>query len=121
MWHRKQSKFQKYIPWWHHFKNPKHLNPLIPITTLALMVMITVVASTLYSLVKAGFPLPPPQRNLSVIDSDKDGLTDANEKERGTDPRNFDTDNDGYSDGEEVASGYSPLKHASGEGAGALE
>jgi hypothetical protein len=36
------------------------------------------------------------------IDSDKDGLDDAREKEIGTNPQNIDTDGDGLSDGDEV-------------------
>jgi len=43
------------------------------------------------------------------IDSDNDGLTDAQEKVLGTDPHNPDTDGDGYLDGAEVKSGYNPL------------
>lgn len=42
------------------------------------------------------------------LDSDADGLTDAEEERYGTDPMNPDTDGDGYSDGDEVASGYNP-------------
>lgn len=43
------------------------------------------------------------------IDSDGDGLTDAQEGVYGTDPANADSDGDGYSDGEEVSNGYNPL------------
>ena len=49
------------------------------------------------------------------IDSDCDGLTNAEEKLYGTDPNNPDTDGDGYSDGVEVQSGYDPLKPAPGD------
>lgn len=49
----------------------------------------------------------------SQIDSDKDGLTDEQEKELGTDPFNADTDNDGYSDGFEVSQGSNPLDSSS--------
>lgn len=43
------------------------------------------------------------------IDSDGDGLTDYEEVMiYGTDPLKADTDGDGYSDGEEVANGYNP-------------
>lgn len=49
------------------------------------------------------------------IDSDCDGLTNAEEKLYGTDPNNPDTDGDGYSDGVEVKSGYDPLKAAPGD------
>lgn len=43
------------------------------------------------------------------IDSDKDGLTDAEERIYGTDPNNPDTDADGMSDGKEVKRGRNPL------------
>ena len=44
------------------------------------------------------------------IDSDNDGLTDAEEVIFGTAPTNPDTDGDGYRDGVEVANGYNPTK-----------
>lgn len=43
------------------------------------------------------------------IDTDGDGLTDADEDKYGTNPTKQDTDNDGFLDGEEVANGYNPL------------
>jgi gliding motility-associated-like protein len=46
---------------------------------------------------------------LCQIDTDADGLTDAQEGVLGTDPTNPDTDGDGYSDGQEVANGSNPL------------
>jgi hypothetical protein len=49
------------------------------------------------------------------VDSDCDGLTNAEEKLYGTDPENADTDGDGYSDGVEIKSGYDPLKPAPGD------
>jgi hypothetical protein len=59
------------------------------------------------------------QENLSAnnifLDSDQDGLSDAEEKSLGTDPKNKDTDADGYSDGIEVKTGYDPLKKAPGD------
>ena len=48
-------------------------------------------------------PLP------SSTDSDRDGLTDKEEEELGTNAQKPDSDSDGYSDGLEVASGYNPL------------
>lgn len=45
---------------------------------------------------------------VSNLDSDKDGLTDDQEKIYGTNPLNPDTDGDGYSDGAEVKGGYNP-------------
>jgi hypothetical protein len=48
-------------------------------------------------------------------DWDRDGLSNAEEKTLGTDPRNPDTDGDGYSDGVEVESGYNPLIPAPGD------
>jgi hypothetical protein len=53
--------------------------------------------------------------NNVFLDSDQDGLTDAEEKTYGTDPRKADTDSDGYSDGAEVRSGYNPTKPAPGD------
>lgn len=38
----------------------------------------------------------------NLLDTDKDGLTDADEKEIGTDPNNPDTDGDGIPDGVEI-------------------
>ncbi|MGB0757056.1 MAG: thrombospondin type 3 repeat-containing protein [Patescibacteria group bacterium] len=43
------------------------------------------------------------------IDTDNDGLTDAEELALGTNPFDRDSDNDGYSDGQEVANNYDPL------------
>lgn len=42
-------------------------------------------------------------------DADGDGLSDAEERELGTDPRVADSDDDGLSDGEEVEFGSNPL------------
>ncbi|HUB09148.1 MAG TPA: VWA domain-containing protein [Myxococcales bacterium] len=44
----------------------------------------------------------PPESALGDVDSDGDGLSDAEEIAIGTDPRNRDTDGDGFSDGVEV-------------------
>ncbi|MFT4040217.1 MAG: thrombospondin type 3 repeat-containing protein [Thermomicrobiales bacterium] len=44
----------------------------------------------------------PPAANAAEIDSDGDGLTDAQEQQAGTDPYNADTDGDGLGDGDEV-------------------
>ena len=46
---------------------------------------------------------------VSTVDSDADGLTDAEEKIIGTDPNKADTDNDGYLELAELKSGYDPL------------
>ena len=45
---------------------------------------------------------------LGSVDSDEDGLSDAEESELGTDPNNADSDGDGLSDGVEVELGTSP-------------
>lgn len=47
--------------------------------------------------------------SATTVDSDGDGLTDANEETHGTYPYDHDTDGDGYSDGEEVTAGSDPL------------
>ncbi len=44
----------------------------------------------------------------NVVDSDHDGLSDAEEAIFGTDPNKADTDGDGYTDGAEVLSLYNP-------------
>jgi len=47
---------------------------------------------------------------VTVLDTDNDGLTDADEVNiYQTDPFNSDTDGDGFSDGDEVSAGYSPV------------
>lgn len=48
------------------------------------------------------------KRAERVVDTDDDGLPDAQEKVYGSDPNNPDTDGDGYEDGHEVRFGYSP-------------
>jgi len=48
-------------------------------------------------------------------DSDKDGLSDEEEKKLGTDPNKADTDGDGFLDGQEVKDGYDPLKPPPGD------
>lgn len=47
---------------------------------------------------------PPP----ATVDTDHDGLTDAEEPLFGADPYRPDTDSDGYPDGQEVKTGYDP-------------
>ena len=47
--------------------------------------------------------------NAAAQDSDKDGVTDAQELSFGTDPTKADTDNDGALDGQEQTDGSSPL------------
>ncbi len=51
----------------------------------------------------------------SLVDTDKDGLPDADEAKYGTNSLNNDTDGDGYLDGEEVEAGYDPLKPGSAQ------
>jgi hypothetical protein len=50
---------------------------------------------------------------LGSVDTDKDGLTDAEELIIGTDPMLDDTDKDGYKDGQEVNNFYSPKESGS--------
>ncbi|MDP1884060.1 MAG: hypothetical protein Q8L10_01710 [Candidatus Moranbacteria bacterium] len=53
--------------------------------------------------------------NNIFLDSDQDGLSDAEEKSYGTDPQTADTDGDSYTDGAEVKSGYDPLIKSPGD------
>lgn len=65
-----------------------------------------------------GFFVTAQEKNSAgniFLDSDQDGLSDAEEKTYGTNPQKADTDGDGYSDGVEVKGGYDPLKPAPGD------
>ncbi|MBB6334074.1 Rib/alpha-like domain-containing protein [Schaalia hyovaginalis] len=53
----------------------------------------------------------------STTDTDGDGLTDAEEKELGTDPLNPDTDGDGVNDGDETTGAHNPFDN-DGDGKG---
>ena len=54
--------------------------------------------------------------NLTLFeDFDKDGLSNSEEAELGTDPYNMDSDGDGYNDYTEFMGGYNPLKPAPGD------
>jgi hypothetical protein len=53
--------------------------------------------------------------NPAALDSDQDGLPDGVERtQTGTDPANWDTDGDGYPDGYEVAHGANPKNSDNG-------
>lgn len=43
------------------------------------------------------------------LDTDRDGLPDAEEVKLGTDPQRADSDDDGYKDGAEIQKGYNPI------------
>lgn len=65
-------------------------------------------------LVGAWITLGTPQEAVSIPtnveeDGDRDGLTDIQEDEYGTNPNKQDTDGDGFFDGTEVYFGYNPL------------
>jgi hypothetical protein len=65
---------------------------------------------SIYSLPPSVPPTVAPTAPQAALDSDGDGLPDADETGiHGTDPGNFDSDGDGVSDGAEVAAGTSPL------------
>jgi len=51
----------------------------------------------------------PNDPSVASADTDNDGLTNLQEFQAGTDPRNPDTDGDGVSDGEEIKRGTNPL------------
>jgi hypothetical protein len=74
-------------------------------TTLAVFLGLLIVGFALYSYAQEN---SSSGKNV-FLDSDQDGLSDAEEQVYSTDPHNPDTDGDGYSDGAEIASGYNPL------------
>ncbi len=51
---------------------------------------------------------------VSLVDTDRDSLTDDLESLYGTDSNKVDTDSDTFSDGDEVANGYDPLNSKEG-------
>jgi hypothetical protein len=55
------------------------------------------------------------QTDLLLMDSDQDGLSDAEEMRLGTDPQAADSDKDGRTDGDEIRSGFNPLQASFGE------
>lgn len=56
----------------------------------------------------------PTDRGRSTADTDGDGLSDADEYERGTNPREVDSDGDGYDDGVEVIADTDPTDRFDG-------
>lgn len=55
-----------------------------------------------------GAPAANVNKAAATQDTDADGLTDADEKKYGSDPKKSDTDGDGFSDSAEVKNGYNP-------------
>lgn len=49
-------------------------------------------------------------KSIYTMDSDQDGLTDAQELALGTNPFSSDTDSDGLTDLEEVQQGLNPIQ-----------
>lgn len=56
-----------------------------------------------------------PDKQKVNVDTDHDGLSDAEELRLGTDPNVADTDGDGFLDGDEIKAGFDPLKYSSGD------
>lgn len=63
-------------------------------------------------------PEPMPNPNPFPDDDDRDGLSNTEEVELGTDPHNFDTDNDSLSDVTEVRDLHTDPKKADTDGDG---
>ncbi len=76
---------------------PKPLSPMLNINAVPLPQSAAPVPAP-----EVVAPQPVQSAPQLVVDSDNDGLTDAEEKALGTDPFNPDTDGDGLFDGEEV-------------------
>jgi hypothetical protein len=68
----------------------------------------TLATTSLGTLPEATSTIGQASSTAASLDSDNDGLTDAEEKIYGTNPLNPDTDGDGYLDGAEVKAGYNP-------------
>lgn len=79
-----------------------HLMRLRPSRILPLVIFLAACGGTDADTTSGGEP--------SVIDTDRDGLSDDEEKSLGTDPELPDTDQDGVDDGQEVELGTDPLK-----------
>ncbi len=82
-------------------------NPVSPVVSQP---AVNVVSSSVTMASDTPTITPPATTTPSVtLDSDNDGLTDAQEMIYGADQNNPDTDGDGYQDGLEVNSGYNPM------------
>lgn len=79
------------------------------IVAVALITLAIVAGAGYWVYTTVTSPVAPDTNTNTSVDTDHDGLTDAQERVYGTDPHNPDTDGDGYKDGEEVKNGYSPL------------
>ena len=96
------------------------INPAGTSATLGVTISPTAVGTfTLIATKAAGSsdPFPSAATSFQILDpagdEDRDGLTNAEETARGTDPLNPDTDGDGYPDGVEVTAASDPLNPAS--------
>jgi len=56
-----------------------------------------------------------PSAEKVFVDSDGDGISDAEEERLGTDVLISDSDGDGFSDGDEIRSGFDPLRYSPGD------
>lgn len=90
---------------------------IITVTNEGASTSVQVNVNTIISTVNDGIPddwkiahgFDPNDPGVAGQDTDGDGLTNLQEFQLGTDPRNPDTDGDGVSDGEEVRRGTNPL------------
>src|SRR6476646_10614871 len=95
----------------------KHGSVLITARNEGASATIQINVNTIVSTVGDGIPddwkiahgFDPNDPSVAGQDPDGDGLTNLQEFQLGTDPRNPDTDGDGVSDGEEVKRGTNPL------------
>ncbi len=77
--------------------------------------------TTLDTTASATAPVQPPEAVQKPVDSDGDGLTDAEEAQLGTNPQSADTDQDGLSDDEEVKVWHTDPKNPDTDGDGYLD
>lgn len=89
------------------------ITPVVENLTPTEIVIATTSLDITTSSVESALPEETPvfelNTEISLADSDADGLTDNEEKIIGSDPNKADTDDDGYLDFAEIKSGYDPL------------
>lgn len=80
----------------------------VVIVTIAVLTLAVIAGGGVWVYITVTAPATQ-EAPITGKDTDGDGLSDNEERNYGTDPKQKDTDGDGYSDFEEIKNGYSPL------------